>query len=137
MNKLVYAIFFLKTIITFGQTEVNTCQVKTDTLTGLTVYSSASEVASYPGGMEAMVKQINKRIIIPKSDATRNGIKLFVAFIVQSDGTVVGQRVVGNVAGTNLAEQYLDIIDDVLWRPGICNGKPVSTLELLPLSIKL
>lgn len=137
MNKLVHVIFFLKTISAFGQEELNTCQTKLDTLTGLTVYISATETASYPGGMEAIARQIGKRIIVPKSDNTRDGFKVFVAFIVQSDGTVVGQRIVRNISGTNLAEQFLDIIDDVLWKPGSCNGRLVSTLEIIPMSIKL
>ena len=136
MNKIICALFLLKTVVAFGQGEVKTCRAMLDTLTGLSVHRSATEMAGYPGGIEAMLKQIQKKVYVAKVHGTSGGFKVFVAFIVQSDGTVVGQRVIRNVPGTNLAEQFLDIIDDVCWEPGTCHGKVVATLEILPMEMK-
>lgn len=136
MYRIIFAIFLLKTVATFGQAQEKTCGAMLDTLTGLSVYRVPTEMPGYPGGMEGVVKQILKRVIVPKVDGTIGGFKVFVAFIVQTDGAVVGQRVVRNVPGTNLGEQVLDVVEDVRWKPGTCNGKEVPTILLLPIAIK-
>jgi hypothetical protein len=136
--RFIFTILFFKAILTFGQgTAVKPCQTIIDTLTKRTVYKAADKMASFPGGMEVFYKQINKRIVLHKSDNLKGGIKVFVAFVVQADGKVVGQRIIQNVKGTNLAEQFLNIIDDFKWEPGICNGKAISTIETYPMIIDI
>lgn len=135
--RLLYTILLLRTMVAFGQDGAEPCHVQLDTLTKQSVYNSADEMASFPGGIEALARQIQKRIYVRNVDNAQDGIKVYVAFIVQTDGKVVGQRVTRNVKGTNLAEQFLDIIDDVRWKPGICDGKTVATIEILPMIIDL
>ena len=67
----------------------------------------------------------------------REGIKVYVAFVVQTDGKLVGQRIIKNVKGTDLAEQFLNILGDFKWEPGICNGKAISTIETYPMYIDI
>ena len=134
--RFIFTILFLKAVLTFGQSSpLKSCQTIIDTLTKRSVDKVADKMASFPGGMEALYKQIKKRIRLHKSNDSRDGIKVYVAFVVQQNGKVVGQRIIKNVRGTDLAEQFLDVIDDFVWQPGICNGKAISTIEILPMII--
>jgi hypothetical protein len=136
--RFIFTILFLKVTVIFGQnSNVKPCQVQIDTLTRQSVYKVADKMASFPGGVEALYKRISKRIRLRNADNLGDGIKVKVAFVVQQDGKVVGQRIIKNVKGTDLAEQFLDIIDDFQWQPGICNGKVISTIETLPMIIDL
>lgn len=64
-------------------------------------------------------------------------IKIYVAFVVKEDGQIIGKRVVRNIEGTDVAEQMLELLDNLKWQPGVCNGRNVATLFLLPVIIDL
>jgi hypothetical protein len=135
--RFIWLILLLGTVSAFGQNSQERCRAEIDTLTKQSVYRAADEMANFPGGMEALMKQVAKRVFLREAGRTQDCCKVFVAFVVQSDGTVVGQRVVKNTTGTDLAEQCLDIIDDVRWQPGVCNGKTVATIEIYPFEMKM
>jgi hypothetical protein len=127
-----FKVFYSKEI---SSNIVSPCQTEYDTLTHQLIYKTADKKASFPGGFEPLMKETQKRIRLSRSGDYSNGIKVIIAFVVQHDGKVIGQRIIRNVKGTNLAEQYLDIIDDFNWEPAMCNGKPVSTIVTYPFII--
>ncbi len=87
------------------------------------------------GGMPALYKEIRKGIRFPSAGKFEMGSKVFVAFVVDANGQIIGKRVLRNITGTNIAEQILRIIGDMKWIPGTCNEKAVSTLMILPMIV--
>jgi len=132
-------VFMLSTLIAFGQKETNnSCISRVDTLTNLEVFPTVDKFPTVDGGMEALYKEVSKRIKYPnthKQDPIES--KVLVAFIVNVDGQINGKRIIKNITGSDLAEQLLDIVDDVKWEPGFCNGKAVRTLLVLPMIIDI
>ena len=113
------------------------CVPQIDTLTKLKISKATEKMPEVQGGMEGLYKEVNKRLILPSSLKDVGEIKLVVAFIVKDDGSIIGKRVIKNVKGTDLAEQYLNTIASMKWKPGTCNGKKVSVLMVLPMYIEL
>jgi hypothetical protein len=129
-------IFTFYTLLAFAQKDVkNPCVSKVDTLTNVEVFLTVDKSPTVQGGMQALYTEVAKKIKYPDSEGDRTGAKVFVAFIVNTDGQIKGQRIVKNIDGTDLAEQLLDIIDDMKWIPGLCKGKPVATLLVMPMII--
>ena len=137
-RRLVLTVIMLQAIAVLGQDiQNNKCVLQIDTLTKLKVFTATEKMPEVQGGMEGLYKEVNKRLILPSSLKDVGEIKLVVAFIVKDDGSIIGKRVIKNVKGTDLAEQYLNTIGSMKWKPGTCNGKKVSVLMVLPMYIEL
>lgn len=136
--KLVLAIIVLTTTVAFGQrtNDKVPCSVQLDTLTKQQVYQVVDKVPEVQGGLEALSKEISK-IKFPAAAREHGNISIYVAFIVKEDGQIIGKRVVRNIKGTDSAERVLAILDRLKWQPGMCNGRKVATLFLLPVKIDL
>ena len=63
--------------------------------------------------------------------------KIFVGFIVDENGKIVGQRIIRNIEKTKVAEQILNIITDTIWSLGYCNKKAVPVMMVIPIQICL
>lgn len=136
--KLILVIFLFNTCFAFGQKGNKTaCYPQVDTLTKREVYKSVDEMPKVVGGMEELFLQISKKLKYPHIDKHPIESKVIVAFIVDIDGQIIGKRTVKNIEGTRIANDVLDILDDVKWEPGTCNGKVVPVFHLLPIIIEL
>ena len=62
--------------------------------------------------------------------------KVIVAFIIDKDGEVTGERIIRDIEGSNYASQLLTAVKNIRWAPGTCNGKNVATLQVLPMIIE-
>ena len=137
-KKMIFTILFFKTLIVFGQNNNRKpCQIQLDTLTKLSVYLEPDEMASFPGGLMQLSKEIHNRMIYPSVLRTKfpDGFKVVVAFVVQQDGAIIGERAIISIEGTDVAERLLDVLNDFHWEPAKCNGKAVSTIVLFPLNV--
>lgn len=136
--RLILTIMVFKTIVAFGQTSNDkvACSVQLDTLTKQQVYEAVDKMPEMQGGLEALNKEIS-RIKFPAAARDQGNIKIYVAFIIKEDGQIIGKRVVRNIRGTDSAERILEILDHLKWQPGMCHGRKVATLFLLPVIIDL
>lgn len=133
--RLLTVMFIISSVVAFGQAHTPSCIMEVDTLTNLEYVITPDKVPTVEGGMQALYKEISKRIKYPHTSEYPIDSKVVVAFIVDADGKIKGTRVIKNIRVTNLGAQLLDIIDDLNWTPGYCDGNPVATLHVIPLII--
>ena len=101
------------------------------------VYSRATiEVQPEPyGGAEAWAKFLQKNIHYPPQ-AAENGVhgKVFLSFIVETDGHLSNFKVESGV-GSGLDEEALRVLKIApAWRPGIQNGHKVRVQYNIPIN---
>jgi hypothetical protein len=132
------AILMLYTSVAFAQSNAKaSCSIEVDTLTNTEVFRMVDKMPEVEGGMLGLYKEISKKIKYSHLDEYPMDTKVIVAFVIDKNGQVTGKRIIKNIKGTDLGEQLLDIVDDLKWQPGICNGKPVPTMQLVPMSVDL
>jgi hypothetical protein len=103
-----------------------------DTMTNRIVYISADILPENEGGQNALMRQYAAIHLdtIPADFDT----KFIVAFIVDVDGNIYGERIIKDK--TNKAgRQILDIAKSFKWKPAMCNGKKVTMLHKLEVQI--
>ena len=88
--------------------------------------------------MKTIVKLINKDFKYPHDGIDYSG-RVLVAFVVETNGTIDGKRVIYDPAGNDrlFSKQLLDILSSVKWKVGLCNGESVPCLYTFPLNIDL
>ena len=92
----------------------------------------------YEGGMEAMMKFIQRKIRYPR-DAINQEIEgtVFVRFIVRGDGSVTDVRVIRGIH-PDCDEEAVRVISMLpSWRGGSHNGRPVGVRMVLPIKFNL
>lgn len=93
----------------------------------------------YPGGMEALTQFLMKNITYPEN-AKKNGIqgKVFVNFIVETDGSIANAKVMKGIGG-GCDEEALRVVNLMpKWKPGsMKDGKIVRVLFVLPIQFAL
>lgn len=137
--KYILILLLLNSIVAYCQGQIgDKCLSEIDTLINQEVYKVTDKQAKVDGGMNAVFKEVAKRIKYPEK-LRRYSIdsKVFVAFIIEEDGSVIGQRVIKNIDGTDFGEQLLKIVGEFKWQPAICNGNPVKSILILPMIIHL
>ena len=121
------------TVATFlrGQTTAlaGPCKTEIDSVTKQLVYTAADIEPLNEGGENKLRKQFEAKVTtnnIP-IDINNYDPNVIVAFIVDKDGTIKGERVV-NDKTHKLGEQMLDVIKSFKWTPAKCNGKFVPMI---------
>jgi hypothetical protein len=100
---------------------------------GNTVYKKTEVPPEFVGGSDALRKYLDEQIQLP-GDAEEG--KVFVAFIVADDGSVVDARVVRGVR-KSMGEEALRLIKGMpKWDPAMRDGKPVYAVHGIPVSFK-
>lgn len=92
----------------------------------------------FPGGMVEFMKWLTKNLRYPVY-ARQQKIqgKVIVAFIINKDGTVSGQKVVKSVA-PELDREALRVLRKMpKWKPGEDHGQPCRTYFSIPINFKL
>ena len=106
------------------------------------VYAIADKRPSYPGGMAALMKQINdKSQCIPKeliNGLDEKGSRVVVGFVIEKDGSCSNFRVVKGITPP-LDNASLDAVKRVKmkkWEPAEVDGKPVRYAMAVAVNFK-
>ena len=92
----------------------------------------------FKGGKQGLVKYLSENIRYPES-ARRKNIegKVFVSFVVGSDGKVKDCKIAKSVS-SELDKEALRVIKRMpKWKPGEQHGKPIPVSYTLPINFKL
>ena len=113
--------------------------VTTETATaGEEIFKVVEEMPQYPGGMEELMKYLQKNIRYPK-EAQNKGIqgRVVVQFVVNKDGSITDSKVVKAV-DPQLDAEALRVVNAMPnWTPGKQKGEPVRTHFTIPVSFRL
>jgi TonB family protein len=103
-----------------------------------TIYTIVDEMPEFPGGQENLMKFIAENIKYPVV-AKENGIagKVFVQFVVLSDGKIGKTTIIRGVDPLLDAEAVRIIKKLPKWKPGKQNGIPVNVNFNIPVTFKL
>lgn len=106
------------------------------------VYEIAEKRPSYPGGMAALMKQINdKSQCIPKeliNGLDEKGSRVVVGFVIEKDGSCSNFKVVKGITPP-LDNASLDAVKRVKmkkWEPAEVDGKPVRYAMAVAVNFK-
>ncbi len=102
------------------------------------VVSFADQMPQFPGGTSALRHFIANTVNYPVL-ARENGVqgKVFVQFVVNTDGSIADAFVVRS-ADKALEKEALRVINNMpKWKPGIQNGKPVRVRFTVPINFVL
>ena len=91
-------------------------------------------LAEYPGGFEAMAAYIAKSVVYPEK-AKAEGVegKVFVQFVVDTDGSIAEATVLRGVGGECDAEALRVVKSMPKWQPATFKGKPVRSKYVMPI----
>ena len=99
-----------------------------------TIYFTADEMPTFPGGDAALLKFLSSRLNYPAAalDKRLSG-KVFITFTVDSEGHLRDPRVVRGL-GSGLDEEALRLVRLMpWWTPGKIQGQPVWVTLTMPI----
>ena len=111
------------------------CKSEIDSVTRLKVYTTADIMPVNEGGPSALMRKLTKNVQVTSAPEDYDS-RVIVAFIVNPDGTIMGERVIQDQT-SKVGKQMIAIVKEFKWHPGICNNKKVPVLHQLPLQICL
>ncbi|WP_282014083.1 TonB family protein [Marinifilum flexuosum] len=96
------------------------------------------DMPSFPGGIAALTKYLNENVKYPE-EARKNGIqgRVFVNFVIDTDGSVVDVKIVRGVHALLDAEALRVVKAMPKWKAGKQRGKPVRVSYTLPIEFRL
>jgi periplasmic protein TonB len=103
------------------------------------VYPFAEVSAEYPGGMEALYRDMSNELVYPKK-ARKAEIQgtVFVQFVIERDGSMSNIKVVRGVDPETLDKEAIRVISKLKpWKPAMQNGKTVRVQYNLPFKFVL
>lgn len=103
-----------------------------------TVYTTAEQMPSFPGGKDAMSKYIRKHLRYPKT-AMKNAVhgKVVVRFVVEKDGSITNATII-NSLDPDCDKEALRVINAMpKWDPGMQNGAFVAVYYNLPITFAM
>ena len=121
----------------FGQSEKPKCSSSLDSLLNKIVYSVADKMPEPVGGDIELQRKLVRNLVYHQDSTNYVGNRVYVGFVIDIDGKVIGKRTFLNIGGSDLAQQALALVDKIEWNPGMCDGKKVPVLYKLPIIICL
>jgi hypothetical protein len=121
----------------FGQSEKPKCSSNLDSLLNKTVYSVVDKMPEPVGGDIELHRKLVRNLVYRQDSTNTIGSRVYVGFVIDINGKVIGKRIFGNIEGTDLAQQALALVDKVEWNSGMCDGEKVPVLYKLPITICL
>ncbi len=123
---------------TLAQRKSANCPAFRDTILHKLVYKVVDKAPEVKGGIQQFYKKLSKNLRYPTGDIDYHG-KVVVAFVVEPNGKIDGKRTIYDPSGKQrlFSKQILNIVDMVIWIPGLCNGRPVPVLYTLPVRIDI
>jgi len=102
------------------------------------VYTVVEQMPEFPGGESALPAFLGKEIKYP-DEAIKNGIqgKVYVTFVVGSDGSVKNAKIARGVDPLLDAEAIRVVNEMPKWKPGKQSGKDVAVQFTIPINFKL
>ena len=105
------------------------CEKVLDSLINRKIYSTVDTPASPHGGLGRLYSEL-ETIDIPK-DPDIDQIKMFISFIVESNGDITELRTIGKMKSAKLDNELLQLFRKYRWEPGTCKGAKVPTRLVL------
>ena len=94
--------------------------------------------ATFVGGTSEMQRFIAENVIYPTESINMNEQgRVYLSFVVESDGKVTHVKVERGISKHLDAEAIRLLRIMPLWIPGMCNGKKVRSIARLPISFRL
>jgi hypothetical protein len=105
------------------------------------VYTVVEKMPEYPGGMQALYRQIASTIKMPakcRSDSAFVSCKVFLKFVVDENGHAGNEEIIKGCDSCPEANtEALKVVPKMdLWKPGTLDGRPVKVYYNLPISFK-
>jgi protein TonB len=104
------------------------------------IFTVVEQMPEFPGGTAALMKFIQQNIQYPQveKEAGISG-KVFVKFVVQSDGKIGAVEILKGVAGGKGLEREAERVVKSMpaWTPGKQNGRSVNVWFNLPINFQL
>ena len=102
------------------------------------VYETVEQMPEFPGGMEEMMKFLQRNIQYP-ANAAKNEVegRVILQFVVEKDGQIGDVKVVRSVDPELDAEAMRVVKSMPNFIPGRQDGKPVAVFYTIPISFKL
>jgi protein TonB len=99
-----------------------------------TIYFTAEELPTFPGGDAAMLKFLSSRLNYPAAALDRHlSGKVYLTFVVDPDGHLHDPHVVRGL-GAGLDEEALRLVRLMpWWNPGKVHGQPVWVSVTMPI----
>lgn len=129
---------FLLAVAWFAQTSIGNAQSTESKDTADIIYQLVEEMATFPGGEEAMNKHLAANLKYPQEaiDQKIEGI-VYVEFIVEKDGSITNIRI-RHSSYPVLNQAAIDAVNTFpKWNPGKQRGKAVRTIFILPIQFRL
>ncbi len=102
------------------------------------VYTDADVLPEYPGGIDALIKEIVQNIKYPQTAKEENiQGKVFVQFVVKKDGSVADVKVLEGIDKACDEEAVRVVKGLKQFKPGTKDGKTVAVQMVLPIVFKL
>jgi TonB family protein len=111
--------------------------VKTSTQ-GEEIFKVVEQMPEYPGGMEELMKFLQRNVKYPK-EAQEQGKqgRVVVQFVVNKDGSITDAKIVKSV-DPQLDAEALRVVNAMPnWTPGKQRGKEVRTYFTIPVTFRL
>jgi periplasmic protein TonB len=138
--KCFIAIFlFFWTGFLAGQTNITNfeCESKFDSRINNTIYLLVDTMPEFPGGRDSLNQFIENNLT--RRPITRDETEgtVWVSLIIESDGSLTNKIILESL-NEKLDEDALKVIELMpKWKPGKCNGVPVSVKFTLPIKFRL
>jgi len=96
------------------------------------------EMPVFPGGEEGLVKYLSENIKYPKYSRDHGDTgKVFVTFVINTDGKVIETRILRGVS-IEIDNEALRVVNNMpIWKPGMKDGFPVKVQYNLPMNFTL
>ncbi|WP_128545673.1 TonB family protein [Larkinella soli] len=102
------------------------------------VYTVVDDLPGFPGGWEALGEYLSDHLNYPEK-AVKDGVqgKVFVTFIVATDGSLHDAQILEGLSPEVNAEALRVVYDMPHWTPGRIQGKPVNVKFRMPIRFQL
>ena len=104
-----------------------------------TVFITVEEQPEFPGGFQSLIQYLSQNIIYPQeSRASGSQGKVFVRFVVDTDGSISDAEVIRSSGDIHLDREAVRVVKSMpKWKPGKLSGRAVRVYYTLPVSFKL
>ena len=106
------------------------CKTEVDSLTKKLVYTTADILPTNEGGKATLMKKLEGGISSDIDIPNNFDGSIIVAFIVDIDGSIKGERIVKDET-SKIGPQLLNIVKTFKWTPAKCHNKNVAMLYKL------
>ncbi|MEL7145455.1 MAG: TonB family protein [Bacteroidota bacterium] len=102
------------------------------------IYTIVDKQPEFPGGLSAFYQYVKKHLEYPEvGKAAKVEGRVFVQFVVETDGMVSGVRTIKGMGPRYDSEAERLVRDAPQFTPGQNDGKPVRVRLILPIAFKL